>query len=333
MKLKEIVISKTPHRIGLIGGGTDMPSFYRNYGGNVINFAINKFIYVTVKRHSHLYNEKVRINYSRTEICESIDAIDNNIVRECLKYFSIDFPIYVETNSDIPSSSGLGSSSAFTVGLVNSISELLNLNLSRTEIAEISCEIEIDKVKSPIGKQDQYAAAFGGINLFSFEKNNLVKISPIINSKIFRSAFIENSYILWTNIQRSANVVLTDQNANLIKNIHHYKEINTLCLDFFQIINNQGKDSEIEDLYSILNKAWCLKQKLSSKITNKELLQIINNLSPSASHLKIAGAGGGGFIYINLNEFGRDNLKEALSKYNFEKLDICNRGTEIIYRG
>jgi D-glycero-alpha-D-manno-heptose-7-phosphate kinase len=333
MKLKEIVISKTPHRIGLIGGGTDLPSFYKKYGGNAINFAINKFIYVTVKRHSHLYNEKVRINYSRTEICESIEKIENNIVRECLKYFSIDFPIYVETNSDIPSSSGLGSSSAFTVGLVNAISELQNLNLSKSEIAEISCGIEIDKVGSPIGKQDQYAAAFGGINLFSFEKNNQVKISPIFNTKLFQTAFIENSYILWTNIQRSANEVLADQNSNFKKNIHYYKELKSLCLDLFEILNNQDKDTEIDEFYSILNKAWHLKQNLSSKITNMQLLQIIKKILPCASHLKIAGAGGGGFIYMNLNTYGKDNFKEVLSKYNFEKLDICNRGTEIIYRG
>jgi len=335
MKLKNIVITKTPHRIGLIGGGTDIPAYYEINDGGVINFAINKFIYVTIKQHSHLYKEKYRLNYSRTEICNSISQIQNNIVRESLKYFAIDFPVYVETNSDIPSSSGMGSSSAFTVGLVNSITEFIGLNLSKMEIAEIACDIEINKVRSPIGKQDQYAAAFGGINHFSFKKNNSVVITPIKYNKLFKDAFIENSFILWTDIQRSANEVLIDQESKMHLLHSYYSELNECTNDFHELLQRKESSVEKKDLYDILNNAWSLKQKFSNKINTGKITEIINLIEKYTYHLKICGAGGGGFIYMNLNKIHSEQVKNLIKLNNFstEKIDVCNRGTEVIYKG
>ena len=329
MKNKNIVISKTPHRVGLIGGGTDLPLYFRENAGAVINFTIDKYIYVILKRHSTFYNEKFRINYSKTEITDNVNQIENNIVRETLKYFSIDFPIYIETNSDIPSSSGMGSSSAFCVGLINCISDLLYLNLSRLDIAEIACDIEINHVGSPIGKQDQYAASFGGINLFRFFKNGKVTIDPISKTPLFEKALINNGYLLWTNIQRDANSVLNRQNS-LIKNKSMlYNQLTDLTESLYEIIYD--KKLSVEDIYILLRKAWEIKKNLSDTILNIKLNSVIDDITQISQHHKITGAGGGGFIYLNPFDANSEQFINLSKKYSIEKFNLCTKGTEIIY--
>src|SRR3990172_10800512 len=161
-----LVLTRTPLRVSFAGGGTDLAAFYdqTDYGA-VVSTAINKYIYVTVKKHGEIFNEPIRLNYSRSEQVSRIDEIHNNIARECLRFLAIDPPIYISTVGDLPASTGLGGSSSFAVGLLNALHAYRGERVSASQLAEEASQIEIDILKEPIGKQDQYAAAFGGLNL------------------------------------------------------------------------------------------------------------------------------------------------------------------------
>ena len=167
------IITRTPLRISFFGGGSDIKKFYSKKRGMVISSTIDKFIYVTIKKHGKTFDEKYRLNYQKSENVNNVNNIKNNIIRESLKYLKITEPLYISTIADIPSMSGLGSSSSFTVGLLKGLFALKNKKISKKKLAELACKIEIDLLKSPIGKQDQYAAAYGGINKFVFYKKNV----------------------------------------------------------------------------------------------------------------------------------------------------------------
>ena len=191
-----MIITRTPFRISLAGGGTDIRSYYKIEPGKVINMSIDKYLYVVVKKQLGVVEYKYRINWSTVEFCNKIEQIKHPIVREALKYFKIDFPIEITTFSDVPANTGLGSSSSFTVGLVYALSSFLGLKNSKYNIASTAANIEINLVKRFfIGKQDHFSSSYGGINVFSFYKNEIVNVEPIIykNSTLSK---LENSLIL-----------------------------------------------------------------------------------------------------------------------------------------
>src|SRR5262245_45384664 len=173
------VLTRTPLRVSFAGGGTDLADFYETEYGSVLSTAIDKYIYVTIKRHGDVFNEAIRLNYSLSEQVNRVDEIKNNIARECLKFLEIDPPIYINTVGDLPASTGLGGSSSFTIGLLNGLHVYRGERVSASQLAEEASYIEIDVLKEPIGKQDQYAAAFGGLNLFCFKPGGDVTVEPI----------------------------------------------------------------------------------------------------------------------------------------------------------
>ena len=168
------VTTITPQRISFVGGGTDLPSFYELHEGGVISSAINQYVYVTVKKHSPLFNEQYRLSYSKTEHVHNLNEIENSIARECLRLVEVEPPLYISTAADLPASSGLGSSSSFAVGLLNALHLLKGERVTPAQLAEEACFIEIETLCNPIGKQDQYAAAFGGLNHIIFKKNERI---------------------------------------------------------------------------------------------------------------------------------------------------------------
>src|SRR5437899_522903 len=174
-----IVVTRTPLRVSFAGGGTDLADFYERDYGAVFSTAIDKYIFVTVKRHHELFNEPIRINYSSTELVDSLDHIRNNIAREALRLLKIDPPIYISTVGDVPASTGLASSSSFAVGLLNALHAYRGERVSPGQLAEEATKIEIDVLKEPIGKQDQYAVAFGGLNFFRFNPGGAVVVEPV----------------------------------------------------------------------------------------------------------------------------------------------------------
>src|SRR5271170_4751491 len=172
----KMVLTRTPLRVSFAGGGTDLSDFYERDYGAVLSTAIDQYIYVTVKRHGDIFDEKVRLNYSKSEGVVSVDAVKNNIARECLRFLQIDPPIYISTVGDLPASTGLGGSSSFAVGLLNALHAFRGERVSAGQLAEEACHIEIEVLKEPIGKQDQYAAAFGGLNFLRFSPGGGVTV-------------------------------------------------------------------------------------------------------------------------------------------------------------
>ena len=207
MKKVDLVTTKTPLRVSFLGGGTDIKNFYGKFGGSVLSSAIDKYVYVTVKRHSPCFKEKFRLNYSKSETGNSLSKIQNNIVRECIKLVKINFPIYISTVGDVPTGSGLGGSSSFTVGLLNALYAIQGKKIKKKRLFEDACRIEIEILKEPIGKQDQVPAVYGGLNFISFKKNSFVKIDNIKEKKIYNNLF-KNSLLIWTRDTRSASEVL-----------------------------------------------------------------------------------------------------------------------------
>jgi len=326
-----MIISRTPLRISFAGGGTDLPSFYKNneYGA-VISTSIDSFIYVTIKKHSELFPEKFRLNYSITEQVNVIDEIENPIIRECLRFLNIDDRLYISTIADSPGSSGLGSSSSFCVGLLNALYKYKGVSASAGRLAEEAAHIEITILKRPIGKQDHYAAAFGGLNYIRFDNNEAVTIKPITsNIKNIETIF---SLLLsfWTGVTRPAESILKEQDENNKINSETLIEMRNQALELSKLIDSDSFSAT--KFGALLHEGWLLKQKLASKISNSEINKAYS-IARDAGVLggKISGAGGGGFLnVIALKENHTKIIKRlesiGLVKYKF---NIDSNGTQV----
>ena len=293
---KKIVITKTPLRISFSGGGTDISNFYKKQSGIVITSTIDKFVYVTVKEHGELFNRNYRLNYSRAENKNKLNKIQNDIIRETLKVIKINKPIYISSISDIPTNTGLGSSSAFTVGLIKALYEFKNKKISNVAVAKLASEIEIKKVKSPIGKQDQYSTSIGGLNILEFKKNNNVLIQKIKKKKLIKEIF-NNSIFVWVGGARKANKILEDQNKKIKVNLKKLSNLKKLTKELQWAININK--FSINNFAEIVKKGWEIKKKLSNKILNKKIIKIYSSAIQNGSlGGKLLGAGGGGFLFL-----------------------------------
>lgn len=318
--MKKIITTATPQRISFAGGGTDINYFYEKHGGLVLSTTIDKFIYVTVKIHNKLFKEKYRLNYSITEHVNVLDDIKNEIARECIRYLEIEESLYISSTSDLPALSGLASSSSFAVGLLHALHQLKGEHVSIAQIAEEACHIEINVLKKPIGKQDQYAAAFGGVNLFTFNKNGTVFLTPVTNKNIYN--IFENSLLFYTDIQRSADEVLSDQKSSFGANETKLLEIKALASDFYSIVNEPRL--RLEELGELLNQNWLSKKSLSSKVSNNLIDKYYQTaIQSGALGGKILGAGGGGFLFVIAPKRNHSKIIKALAElelvdFNFE---------------
>jgi len=290
------VTTMTPLRVSFLGGGTDFPAFHETDEGLVVSMAIQQFIYVTVKRHSPLFGERYRISYSETENVNSIGEIQNEIVRACIEMIGIQEPLFVATASDIPSMSGLGSSSSFTVGLLNALHVMIGESVSAGQLAEEACEVEISKLQKPIGKQDQYAAAFGGLNSFRFHTDGRVSIDAITLDRQ-TSTVLNDLVLLWTGMQRKAESILHEQNERTAQN---QDALNTL-VDYSIEFKDQllSGNLTLPGLADRLTQSWQIKRGLASNVTSGLLDDAFNRcLSAGALGGKLLGAGGGGFLLM-----------------------------------
>ena len=236
-----MIISRTPLRISFAGGGTDLPSFYRsNTYGVVLNTSINKYIYVTIKKHPKLFNrEKFRLNYSETELVENLEKIKNPIIRECIKFLKIDERLYVGTVSDVPAATGLGSSSTFCVGLLNALYAFKKKRVSLEQLSDEASYIERDILRRPIGKQDHYAASFGGLNYIRFNDDESTNVKSINLSKKNKK-YLENSMIVfWTDIHRFSWKILHDQNARYFENVNSLNIIKNQAIELRRLFEKK----------------------------------------------------------------------------------------------
>jgi D-glycero-alpha-D-manno-heptose-7-phosphate kinase len=306
------VSTLTPLRISFAGGGTDLPAYYESHEGAVISAAIDKYIYVTVKRHSPLFQEVYRLNYSKTEHTKSLEDIENDIARECLRLIPVDPPLYIATAADLPASSGLGSSSSFAVGLLHALHLLRGERVSPAQLAEEACEVEIKILGNPIGKQDQYAAAFGGLNHFCFKKIGRVEIDHLVLQNNLINQVFQNSLLIWTGVQRSASTILHKQNRRIEKQVQEYGHLVNATHELKKLILNPPSNF-LELFGALLDKTWEIKKQLEGSISSTEIDATHLQLKAMGSHGgKLSGAGGGGFLYEIIDERGHQKVLTSL---------------------
>jgi len=311
-----MIISKSPLRLSLGGGGTDLPSYYKIRGGRLIAGAIDKHVYISI---AETFNKRFILKYSKHENIDRIKDIKHPIFREALKYLKIKRPLNISSHADIPAGTGLGSSGSFTVSLLAALTEYNNLKIFRGKIAEQACKIEINKLQEPVGKQDQYMASFGGINELIFLKSGKVIVNKIQIKDLKK--FKKNLAIFFTGYTRNASKILSIQNKKtklldklMIKNLDEVKEIG---------INSKKAliNGNFEEYGEILNSHWKIKKKRSANMSNKRINYLYDlALDNGAIGGKLIGAGGGGFLmfYVkNNHNLKNEMIKKGLTNLNF----------------
>lgn len=287
-----MIISRTPLRISFVGGGSDLASYYLRHGGAVISTTIDKYVFVTVNRK---FDNGIRISYSQTENVRAVSEIAHPIVRAALRMLDIDGGLEITTIADIPSSgTGLGSSSSFTVGLLAALHAYKGEYVDAAQLAQESCRIEIDICGAPIGKQDQYAAAFGGFNEITFHRDDHVTVRPLIASSGFFDELHENLLLLYTGRTRSANEILSRQSKESGSSAKTQKSLNEM-VEQTRRFTKALDSGEIDKIGHLLNEAWQLKRSLTTGISDSELDEWYDRaIRAGALGGKILGAGAGG---------------------------------------
>ncbi len=290
-----LVVTRTPLRVSFAGGGTDLPAYYEAGEGAVLSTTVDRYVYVTVKRHGAVFDERIRLNYSTSESVHEIDAIRNNIARECLRLLDIEPPVYVSVVSDLPDSSGLGGSSAFAVGLLNALHAFRGERVDGQQLADEACHIEMDVLGEPIGKQDAYAAAFGGLNLLRFETNGCVAVEPRSVDQAQSDRLFKHMLMVWTGHQRPASSVLAEQRARTGTNRAVLDAMRDHAFEAAAML--AGEDVDPARLGDLLNRTWLLKRSLASNVSNPTIDSWYDAAcSAGAWGGKVCGAGGGGFF-------------------------------------
>ena len=323
------VTTVTPHRISFAGGGTDYSKFYKKFGGEVINATINQYLFVTIKKHGVIYPEKYRLMYSETEFCNSLSQIKNNIARECLRKVHIDIPITILISSDLPPESGTGSSSCFAVGLLNALYAFKGSLVSPSRIAREACKIEIDVLKKFSGKQDQYAASFGGFNRFIFKKNNEVLVRPLnINEKNLKKLF-KNLKLIWTNEKRDSSKIASNYNFKSEKTIGHLMNIKNKVDVTKNIL--EEKELNLNKLSKIFEYSWNIKKLISKKIVTIKINKFGEKLKLlGINGYRIIGAGGGGFFLCVVNKKKLNKLNKYFPKLKILDIEFEPKGTRVL---
>jgi D-glycero-alpha-D-manno-heptose-7-phosphate kinase len=307
-----MILTRTPLRISFAGGGSDLAEFYEQDYGAVFSTAINKYVYVTVKQHSKLFTEAIRLNYAKTEWVREVDEIENDIARECLRFLEIEPPIYVSTVADLPASTGLGGSSSFCVGLLHALHIYRKERVSAGQLAEEATHIEIDVLKQPIGKQDQYAAAFGGLNLFRFNPGGGVSVEPQRISRNKLETLFDHLMLFWTGTQRDASSVLTEQKKNTSDRMDFLMAMRGQAHYLQRMMSNGAVN--MDAFGALLHRGWQFKKQLASSITSDRIDHWYDVATQAgACGGKICGAGAGGFLLFLVKPECQQAVREALT--------------------
>jgi D-glycero-alpha-D-manno-heptose-7-phosphate kinase len=321
-----MIISRTPFRISFTGGSTDLKSFYSMAGGAVVSTTINKYMYITVNKR---FDHTIRASYSKTEIVDDAEQVTHPIIREALKMTGIKTGIEITSIADIPSGTGLGSSSSFTVGILNALYAYQGRYVSAKELAARACEIEIEILKEPIGKQDQYAAAFGGINLIQFNPDETVYVDPVIMPKEKHAGLADSLLLFYTGIQRSASSILKSTEERKVDNFEKKLDLKNHSLELVEILRTE---SEISQFGKLLHKGWLTKKQLSPEISNSQINDYYEMaLKNGATGGKLLGAGGGGFLLLFVPKEHQSTIRNVFSFLKELPFEFEYQGSKIVY--
>lgn len=327
------VISQTPLRISLFGGGTDYPIYYQRKPGAVLGFAIDRHIFVSVNTVSEFFEHRLRISYSKIEEVSSIQEIEHPCVKACLALKNIQMPLDIHISADLPAKTGLGSSSSFTVGLLHALDALQGNKTSKQELAEQACYIEQSLLKENVGSQDPYHAAFGGLNVFEFYPKKVTS-RPLRLPLSYHKALEEHLMIFYTGQTRFAHTVLQEQVQNT-KNLHcdkALKRLHEMVFEAEDIFASAQTEEMISLLGSLLLESWQIKKTLSSQISTSLIDGWIQKaLDCGAYGGKLCGAGGGGFLVFLVPKHAYFKVQKALNVLPKIPLKIDSQGSSIVY--
>jgi D-glycero-alpha-D-manno-heptose-7-phosphate kinase len=321
-----LIIVQTPLRISFFGGGTDFSSFFMQEGGCVLSSAIDKYIFVTVKER---FDRKLRIGYTQTEMVDCVDAIQHELIREALRTTNILSGIEVTTMGDIPSEgSGLGSSSTVTVGTLNALYSYLGEIVTAEQLAREACKIEIEKLKKPIGIQDQYIAAYGNLRFFEFLPDGQVKAEKLNLDTEFRRALNDAFLLFYTGITRKADTILVEQKNNIKERISVLRGIKQMAIQ----ARHELEAGDFDAFGSLMHQSWELKKKMAGSISNGTINEIYETARRAgAVGGKITGAGGGGFILLYVPYERQFAVRQALHNLQELPFRLESDGTKVIF--
>ena len=320
-----MIITRTPFRISFCGGGTDMPNHYRANGGCVVSTSIDKYVYITYARSFH--RNLAILKYSTVETTDDLDFVKHPIFREVLQKYKV-MGAEINSTSNIPAGTGLGSSSTFSVGLINAVRTMKRLPVTKQILAKEACEIEIDRLGGPIGKQDQYAAAYGGLNFIRFNKDDTVDVEPISLTPEDKKRMSDNLMMFYLGGTRNASRILKQYNGDTPEITSKKNELSKMAEKLRDELNN----GNIDYLGKSLDEGWKIKKTYSKDVSNSTIDEIydvaINN---GASGGKLLGAGGNGFMLFYVEKDNQNSVRKALSNYREMIFDFDETGSKVIF--
>jgi D-glycero-alpha-D-manno-heptose-7-phosphate kinase len=323
-----MIVSKTPLRMSFVGGGSDLPAYYREEIGAVLSTSINKYMYICINRK---FDGRIRLNYSVTEEVDSNTQIKHPLARHALQLVGIDGGVEIASMADIPSKgTGLGSSSAYTVGLLNALYAYQNQFATKETLACEACMIEIDRCKEPIGKQDQYAVAFGGLNLISFHPDESVTVDPVICKPNLIKDLENSILVFFTGRTRSASSILAHQSE--IMKEKSFRKIMRRMVGLAIEMKSELEKGSLENIGELLNENWKIKTQLAKGITDDEIDDWYKKgIANGAMGGKLLGAGNGGFLMFCAPKENHERIKNALNNLTPINFKFDNNGSKIIY--
>ena len=324
-----MLTTRTPFRMSFLGGGTDFPAYFNEYGGCVLSATFNKYTYVTVRNLPALFDYKNQFTYSKIERFNSPDELEHPLVREAMKLIDID-RVQIAYDADLPARSGIGSSSSFAVGLLNELHLLKGEKLSKMELAKEAIHLERDLCKEAGGVQDQLAVAFGGLNKITFDADGY-RIIPVDISHRKRKEFNENLMLVFTGFSHFSGEVAVTQQNNIPHKIAELNEMKSLVNEGERIL---ASGADLDDFGRLLDYTWKLKRTLSERITNDEIDSIYASaIRAGALGGKILGAGSGGFMLLYVPKENRENVEKIFDASRIIPFEFEDDGTKLIYGG
>ena len=324
-----MIISRTPFRISFFGGGTDYPDYFRANGGEVLSTSINKYCYISTRKLPPFFEHKFRVAYSRIEMTSSVEEIEHPSVRNVLKWLNVEAGTEIQHIGDLPARSGIGSSSSFTVGLLNALYAQQGRYIGKEQLATQAIHVEQDLIGEPVGSQDQIAAAYGGLNHIEFLIDGSFKVSPIIVKADLRSRLESSLMMYFTGVTRMSSDYSSAKIRNISRRETELAHMRRLVADALHILRKD--DGDLDDFGRLLHENWQLKKTLSDKVTSPHLEEIYDTaIAAGALGGKLMGAGGGGFFVFYVPPERQGSVKQALSKLVHVPFQFDNDGSSII---
>lgn len=322
-----MIITRAPFRVSFCGGGSDLPSFYEKYGGCVLSTSIRKYMYLTL--HKYFYPDQILLKYSQNESVNNFSEINHKIFRQVLTDFNIK-GVEITSMADIPAGTGLGSSSAFTVALIQLLYTYKGEYISKYKLAKEACDVEIKKLGNPIGKQDQFAAAYGGLKFYEFLPNGFVNVEPIIMKSDSYAAIENRLMMFYLGGTHSASAILQKQSMN-VKNKDKVQIQMKMC-ELAKTLKEELQKNNVDAMGELLHENWMRKKSLVSDISNLQIDDVYGRARKAgALGGKLLGAGGNGFMLFYVQEEKKAAVRKALGELKETDFEMDNAGASIIY--